>query len=218
MLLQRLQGMQSALVTLKENSYRQQGDDMKQRMAKMKPLRLPKRSLAAAAAAATPSGDEKQDLSKEAESVAAAAAGANSSAEVIELMKRANHLKTALDNALLSSSSVPVDLKKRTCSEEAAAALLTRRTKQRLLEEEAARLQLEVARLKAARVPGGQVQADICTFPSPQFGKALNENDYNLVCKLRLPVGPKGDAVAGSRVPLVVGLEELQRIHQTVMG
>ena len=43
MLLQRLQEMQLALVTLKESSYRAQGDDIRQRMAKLKPLRLPNR-------------------------------------------------------------------------------------------------------------------------------------------------------------------------------
>ena len=43
MLLQRLQEMQLALVTLKESSNRAQGEDMRQRMAKLKPLRLPNR-------------------------------------------------------------------------------------------------------------------------------------------------------------------------------
>ena len=43
MLLQRLQEMQLALVTLRESSYRAQGEDMRQRMAKLKPLRLPNR-------------------------------------------------------------------------------------------------------------------------------------------------------------------------------
>ena len=43
MLLQRLQEMQLALVTLRESSYRAQGEDMRQRMAKLKPLQLPNR-------------------------------------------------------------------------------------------------------------------------------------------------------------------------------
>lgn len=43
MLLQRLQEMQLALITQKESNYRAQGEDMRQRMAKLKPLRLPNR-------------------------------------------------------------------------------------------------------------------------------------------------------------------------------
>jgi hypothetical protein len=210
MLLQRLAEMQSALVTLKENSYKQKGEEMMERMAKMKPLRIPRRTTISDTD--TKEGEEKQDKSKD-------------ESEILDLMRRANHLKSAINNNLVSASSVTVDLKKKTCSQDAACSLLSRRSRQTRLAEEASRLQLEVARLKASRVPGGEVSADLCNFPSPLFGRAVNESEYTVVGKVRLPVmmqtggGDSGyGATAGTRVPLIVGLGDLQHIHQTVMG
>ena len=49
------------------------------------------------------------------------------------------------------------------------------------LADEAARLQEEVARLKASRVPGGEVRSGLRTFPSPAFAKAYNESEYRQV-------------------------------------
>ena len=42
-------------------------------------------------------------------------------------------------------------------------------------------MQEEVARLKASRVPGGEVRSGLRTFPSPAFAKAYNESDYREV-------------------------------------
>ena len=42
-------------------------------------------------------------------------------------------------------------------------------------------MQEEVARLKASRVPGGEVRSGLRTFPSPAFAKAYNESEYREV-------------------------------------
>ena len=79
-----------------------------------------------------------------------------------------------------------------------------------------------MARLRASRRVGGEVQSDLRKFPSPAFGKTLDEKDYQLVGKLRLPGTVKAQqdlkAVTFTRVPLIVGMNELQNIHQKVMG
>lgn len=80
----------------------------------------------------------------------------------------------------------------------------------------------QVAKLRASKLPGGEVQSTFCKFPSPQFGKALNEGDYTCVGNISLNSGCRKTTKAAmpefKTVPLIVGLQDLRVIHQTVMG
>ena len=73
-------------------------------------------------------------------------------------------------------------------------------------------LKLEIARLIAARKPGGQVEADFAQFPTPLMAKAMLEKDCKVVGRLKLSSKPI------KTVPLIVGPQELRNIHQSVLG
>ena len=124
MLLQQLQEMQSALITMKENSYRVQGEEMRKRLANMKPLPVPKKFL--------PSSPEteKADESKE------------DSPDIAELMKRATVLRNEINKTLVSPTVV--DLRKKG-SVEAMSVLVHQQAKHHKLKMEAEKLQLEVS-------------------------------------------------------------------------
>ena len=92
------------------------------------------------------------------------------------------------------------------------------RARNQTLLEEASKLELEVARLKASRRAGGLVSADFTSFPTPQMAKALKEGERTeCVGRLRL-ARVDGVNKDESVVPLVVDFKELRAIHQTVMG
>merc|ERR1719150_3471031 len=103
---------------------------MRQRMAKLKPLRLPNRTNAAAADETKEQEAEKGDEEKE--------------NDVAALMRRAHRLRSEIDSSLMRSAEVSVDLKKKTCTDEAVGSLLERRMQQTRLADEAASLQEEV--------------------------------------------------------------------------
>ena len=50
--------------------------------------------------------------------------------DVVALMRRAHRLKSEIDNSLLKSAEVSVDLKKKTCTNEALGSILERRLQQ----------------------------------------------------------------------------------------
>ena len=50
--------------------------------------------------------------------------------DVVALMRRAHRLKSEIDNSLLKSAEVSVDLKKKTCTDEALGSILERRLQQ----------------------------------------------------------------------------------------
>ena len=82
----------------------------------------------------------------------------------------------------------------------------------------------KVAKLRASKRPGGEVQTSFCKFPSPQFGKAFSEKDYTCVGNISLnsSCGAKKTTTTTmpeiKTIPLIVGLQDLRVIHQTVMG
>jgi hypothetical protein len=83
---------------------------------------------------------------------------------------------------------------------------------QKELHNETNTLRLDIARLIAARKPGGQVEADFAHVPTPLMAKAMLEKDCKVVGRLKLSSKPI------KTVPLIVGPQELLHIHQTVLG
>ena len=90
--------------------------------------------------------------------------------------------------------------------------VVNRHVVQKELHLETDALKLEIARLIAARKPGGQVEADFALFPTPLMAKAMLEKDCKLVGRLRMSSKPI------KTVPLIVGPQELRNIHQSVLG
>ena len=191
--------MQTALLTLKESSYKNECDELQRRMSKLKPIVLPKKNLYAV----DTTKDEKTDATKE--------EAAGTSGDLAALMRRAQALRDQINLTLLTPPLV--DLRKRS-GPDAASLLLRRRARQQQLLREAEQLELEVKRLRASRRLGGQVEAALATFPSNAFARADAEKDFDVVGRITLP----GTTQEIKTVPLIVGMGELKKIHTAVLA
>jgi len=158
-----------AIMSLKQEAYRKQGEDLKNRLAKLKPLNGPKRLVrpeAEAVGLLTPEMSEKRDISKE------------ESASIDDVTKRVAHLRQKIGEALVSKAVVDLSNKNRATLPDADAggaelstvdqfSLAGQILRDKKLEQETEKLRMEVVRLMASRKPGGQVDSDLCRFPSP---------------------------------------------------
>ena len=169
LLLQHVQELQMAVMSLKEENYRRQGEDLRSRLAKLKPLSGPKRLVrqeVEAVGLSTPEMSEKRDISKE------------ESPSIDDVSKRVTNLRQKISEALVSKSVVNLSSKSRVSDEIANVdvgvdhgsvdqMMVSQILRDKRLEQETERLRMEVVRLMASRKPGGQVDSDLCRFPSP---------------------------------------------------
>ena len=204
MLMMQLQDLQLALASLREESYRRQGQALQQRLAKMKPIVVPSKS---SLEAQSPNG-EKKDFSKE------------DLTSVDELAKKVSHLRTRINSAITSKNVVDLTsggnaTKVKESDEIPAFTPTTKQMDSKMLayelQKDTEHLKLEVARLVASKKPGGQVEADFAQFPTPLMAKAMLEKNCKVVGRLRLA------SKTVKTVPLIVGPQELKQIHQTVL-
>ncbi|XP_071169051.1 dynactin subunit 1-like isoform X2 [Mytilus edulis] len=202
--------LQQQIVTLKEalkftknENIRLQADQMKEKMAKLPPLRVPKRA-------------PWMNRHKEPDKPREIPDGFPGAADLKNLVKQTVELQNEVNN--LCSHPRVVDITKRKPGLEPASQsvdpikeLIARTTLLTLLEKKMQELQANITTVQAANRPGGQVRADFSTFPTPQFAKMLHEKsgDSMLVAKICIPV--KG--CHGERVPIHVTSDQLQKIH-----
>ena len=154
-------------MSLKEESYRKQGEDLKRRLAKLKPLSAPKtlvRPQPESVGLSTPEMSEKRDISKE------------ETPSIDDVSKRVSQLRQRIGEALVSKDVVELSNKHRV--HVAASGDVEQSSfdqfsgfgqilRDKKLEQETDRLRMEVVRLIASRKPGGQIDSDFCRFPSP---------------------------------------------------
>ncbi len=198
MLVRQLQDLQLALAALKEESYRRKGEEMRQRLLKMKPLTVP--SMARIQNKVAEDKKEKADASKE------------DVPSMSELSHKVQALQARIKDALAKKEVVDLGNKSKTASETNALEKLE-------LRRETDRLRLEIARLVASRKPGGIVQADFTQFPTPQMAKSLAEKDYSVVGRLRPSLCSRpATGVELKTVPLIVGPKDLSQIHRAVLA
>ena len=205
MLMMQLQDLQLALASLRQDSYRRQGQELQQRLAKMKPIVVPTKTNLEVQSPQS----EKKDLSKE---------DLNS---VDDLAKKVSNLRNRI-NVAITSKSVPdfssrqVPTKIESSPENLAFTPTTSKPMEPQmlayqLQKDTEHLRLEVARLLASKRPGGQVDADFAQFPTPLMAKAMLEKDCKIVGRVKLT------SKTVKTVPLIVGPSELKQIHQTVL-
>ena len=154
-----------AVMSLKEESYRRQGQELKDRLAKLKPLNGPKRLVrqeTEAVGLSTPEMSEKRDISKE------------ESPSVDNISKRVLQLRQEIARALVSKDVVDLSHKNRervTTDDELPSvdqfSLVGHILRDKKLGLDTEKLRMEVVRLLASKKPGGLVDADFCRFPSP---------------------------------------------------
>merc|ERR1719273_2713202 len=221
MLLKQNQCLQMAILSTKEECYRRQGEELKRRLSRMKPLIIPKkmvRGLDVAPSTISPESPacEKRDISKE------------ETPSLDELIRKVGNLRHKIDTALVSATVIDLSSKQPNNRTEgvdlmstagsARKDLIIKALREKQLKDETEQLRLEVARLIASRKPGGQVDADFCKFPTPQLSRALKEDlsDYKVVG--RITMNGNSDEVRIKTVPIIVGPQDLRRIHQKVLS
>ena len=221
MLLRQNQCLKMAVLSAKEECYRRQGEDLKRRLSRMKPLVVPKklvRGIDLVAPTLSPESPacEKRDISKE------------ETPSLDELIRKVGNLRKKIDTALISASVIDLSNKNSTTRAEgvdlmsiagsARKDLIIKSLQEKQIKDEAEQLRLEVTRLIASRKPGGQVEADFCKFPTPQLSRALNEDlmDYKVVG--RITVNGNNNEVKIRTVPVIVGPRDLRQIHQKVLS
>ncbi|CAB4059694.1 DCTN1 [Lepeophtheirus salmonis] len=214
MLLQQIEDLRSAVITLKEMSYVRQGEDLRHRMLKLKPIILPKKKHHFEEEYV----EEKKDLSKDdiennLEQQKTITAADNS---ITDLVKRVKNLRNEVNSALLSPMEV-IDLQAKpyTCEKTQLLHLAERRIREKKLRRAVEELSLRVAKLTASRYPGGEVSTDLnVTFPSLQMAKVLNEKGYTKFGRLK--IAPQGDS--NKTVPVLLDVQDLKLLHNKVLS
>lgn len=212
MLLRQMQDLQQALLVLKDETYRRRGEDMRKRLAKMKPLTVPKRLVAPPASEDNSSPEsEKKDASKE------------DVPTLDDLSKRVGDLRGRINSALVSADIVDISKAQKSQGPQGdVVPAFTPHTREvnkalrdRVLKRETDQLKIDIARLLAAKRPGGQVETDFCRFPTPLMSRAIDESEYTLVGRVNVS-SDKQPLL--KTVPLIIGPKDLQQIHNTVMA
>ena len=152
--------------------FRQKGHDLKARMARLKPIVIPKKELIQSPML------EKKDASKD------------DQINAQDLTKRLNNLKNKLNKALMESAKV-VDLSQSIKEETEIPAYnpttkhLNKSWRDRELKQETEVLKEDIAKLMWSKKPGGKIQSDFREFPTPLMAKAMLEKDCQVVGRVR---------------------------------
>ncbi|TRY77114.1 hypothetical protein TCAL_00046, partial [Tigriopus californicus] len=132
MLVQHLQELQASFFALKAKSYERESEDLRQRLAKLPPLTLPKKHFRTSLEVEE---QEKGDAPKETPN------------ELADVMKKVTHLRSQVNQALVAPSVV--DLRKKTGAETSLLTLASQKIQREKLADEVDRLRLEIAGLRA---------------------------------------------------------------------
>ena len=199
MLTRQVQDLQQALIAIREERARQQGQELKAKLAKMKPIIVPKKDFVQSPT------HEKKDASKD------------DQVDARDLSKRLNVLKEKLNKALMDSASVtdlsqPLKVDTEIPGFTPTTKHVNKPWVERELQKETELLKEDISNLIWSRKPGGKIQADFREFPTPLMSKAMLEKDFQVVGRVKLAPQPI------KTVPLIIGPQDLRQIHQTVIG
>ncbi|KAK3094997.1 hypothetical protein FSP39_008880 [Pinctada imbricata] len=197
-LLQQVTSLKEALKHTTNVNIRLQADRMKEQVAKLPVLRVPK--------SPAPGTWKLGDLPE----------GMAGKEEFGKLYKETSNLLMEV-NRMCACPKV-VDITKRKPGQEPvtetgnpARELVARTAKLTLLEKKTQELQVQVTNLLAANRTGGQVRTDFATFPTPDFARVLHEKSSGCVLIGRVNVPVK--AGQGQTIPLNVQPDQLRHIH-----
>ncbi|XP_021378666.1 dynactin subunit 1-like isoform X2 [Mizuhopecten yessoensis] len=207
-LLQQISSLKEALNFTKQDNRRLQADRMKEKMAKLPPLQVPKK----------PVGLSSTDGSVK---IGQLPDGTSDKLGIGNLAKETSKLLTEVN--MLSACPRVVDITKRkpgvqpvSDSSNPARELVAKTAKLTLLEKKTQELQVQVTTLLAANRTGGQVRTDFSTFPTPQFARMLHEKSAESVCMGRISVPTKPGT--GDLIPVNVQPDNLRQIHGKFMS
>ncbi|XP_056005085.1 dynactin subunit 1-like isoform X4 [Ostrea edulis] len=203
-LIQQMTSLREALKSVKDENIRLKSDKIKEQMAKLPPLRVPKKSvvLSAKSGAVTsedlpegsPGKDDLTNLRKDTAKLLAEVNTMCACPRVIDITKRKP------GHEPLTESSNP------------ARELVARTARLTLMERKTQQLQVQITNLLAANRTGGQVRTDLSTFPTPEFARMLHEKsaESQLIGRISIPT----KSGQGEIIPLNLQPTRLKEIHQ----
>lgn len=199
LLVQQVADMRNAVNSLQCGKARMQGQEMRDRLAKLKPIKLPKKLLG---------GEVKEKSDK----------GKDSRTDLGDLMRRCNAARSDLFSLLCSQEVVNVTRTPAGVSNSNIKAIKQREMREKALRAEISMLTVETAKLLAGKLDtaNGQLHpiASFGNFASGAASKAVNEKDYSLMGRIRLD-GDSSSEVPSIQesVPLLLDLHQLKQIH-----
>jgi dynactin 1 len=197
LLVQQLQDLRGAVESLQAANGRLQADDLRERLGRLAPLRLPGPTVAGG-------GGEKGDVSKEAGEL-----------DLKGLTQRCNRARAELYE-LLSSRTV-VDIRPGGAGA-GRASEAARRVKEAALRREVEGLQVAILKLQTGRAPGRRADTQFGTFASRDFAKLLNSKEYSLCGQLDLTAGRTALEPQEAAVAVVTDRAGLLAIHSKVLA
>ncbi|XP_060076603.1 dynactin subunit 1-like isoform X2 [Ylistrum balloti] len=207
-LLQQISSLKEALNFTKQDNRRLQADRMKEKMAMLPPLQVPKKPVGLSSNVGSVKIGQLPD-------------GMSGKLEIGNLAKETS--KLLMEVNMLSACPRVIDITKRkpgvepvSDSSNPARELVAKTAKLTLLEKKTQELQVQVTTLLAANRTGGQVRTDFSTFPTPQFARMLHEKSAESVCVGRINVPTKSGT--GDLIPINVQPDHLRQIHGKFMA
>ncbi|XP_062605399.1 LOW QUALITY PROTEIN: dynactin subunit 1-like [Saccostrea cucullata] len=200
-LIQQITSLREALKSVKDENIRLKSDKMKEQMAKLPPLRVPKKSVGLSS---TPG--VTKDLPED----------ATGRDQLTSLRK--DTVKLLGEVNMMCACPRVIDITKRkpgheplTETSNPARELVARTARLTLMEKKTQQLQVQITNLLAANRTGGQVRTDLSTFPTPEFARMLHEKsaESQLIGRISIPT----KSGQGEIIPLNLQPTRLKEIH-----
>ncbi|XP_052269765.1 dynactin subunit 1-like isoform X2 [Dreissena polymorpha] len=206
-LLAQIDSLKQALHHSRLENVRLSADGMREQMARLPPLRVPRKSI----------GRGGQGVSV---AVGELPEGVPGKMELGTLAKQTSELLKTVNS--LSCCPRVIDISKRKPGVEPISMvtnpkqqLVNKTATLTLLEKKTNELQVQVTHLLAANRTGGQVRTDFSVFPTPEFARVLHEKSGDSVLVGRITVPMAGGA--GQTIPLNVNADQLLRFHSIMI-
>ncbi|KAL4231416.1 Dynactin subunit 1 [Mactra antiquata] len=206
-LLAQIDSLKEALHSVKGDNIRLSADRMRDQMAKLPPLRVPKKAIGVGSQTGTVA---MADLPE----------GVPGKIELGTLAKKTSDLLQTVQK--LSSCPKVIDISQRKPGSEPVSMVtspqqqLVRNTANlTVLEKKTQELQVQITMLLAANRTGGQVRTDFSVFPTPEFARVLHEKTRDSVLVGRVTVPSQSGK--GQIIPINIQPHQMQSLHSRLI-
>lgn len=208
LLSQQVQDLQLALKHLRNENLRLKADRMVRQLENLPPLKVPSKPTGLTST----TGFKDMIDFEESETAAGFESLIALSKKSKDLLQKAHQLTcpTVVDITRRKPGTDPIIEKMAAKTQ-----LVDSAIKLKTLQNEAQKLRIEIANLRASQKQGTQINADFSSFPIPSFSKACNE-ERELIARVTLPKRCSMDEKA--TVPLMVSMNELNQLHAKILS
>merc|ERR1711994_193462 len=196
-------GMRQAVESLQASNARLVADDLRDRIARLTPLNLPRPTVAGVEEVVAEKGDASKEDSEE--------------QTLGQLMKRCNKAREELYSLL--ANPVVVDItrtKGGVMNGRSMQDINARKMRETSLRREVEQLQLAMLKLETSK-PGRRANTSFGTFASRDFAKVIKKKAFK-ICRQFALDGKKSFALDETATPLVVNTQSLKDIHMKILA